>query len=231
VWKRLIWLGFGSLRYRIGFSVATACGMIRFILLMLAEAAVAFTTLAFELTAARLVAPHIGLSTDSWTLIITAFLAALALGNLAGGAVAGRASPAGSLALAALSCLAAAAAIDIVPSLIPHWSAAALGEPPYGMARLALFAMPPFIPAGFLLGMSTPLIVVSAIEGLARPGQAIGVLYAAGAAGSLAGTMTTLWMLHDRLGLRLTSLVLAAILLCVSGVMLASLRLLARRTA
>jgi predicted membrane-bound spermidine synthase len=65
---------------------------VRFALLLLAEAAVAFAALSFELTAARLVAPHAGLSTDTWTAVIAAFLAALALGNLAGGPLAARRS-------------------------------------------------------------------------------------------------------------------------------------------
>ena len=169
----------------------------------------AFATLSFELTAARLVAPFAGLSTDTWVAIIAAFLAALALGNIAGGAIAARAGPRRGLHAAAVACVAGAGAIALVPMLLPHWSAALLSVPPFGMARLVTFAAVPFMPAGFLLGVATPLLATAAIVAMERSGRVIGLFYAAGAGGSFVGALTTLWILHDRFGLRITVAALA----------------------
>ena len=47
--------------------------------LILAEGLTAFSALGFEIAMARLVAPHAGMSTDTWTAIIPAFLYYLAL--------------------------------------------------------------------------------------------------------------------------------------------------------
>ena len=182
---------------------------IRLALLLLAEAAVAFATLSFELTAARLVAPFAGLSTDTWVAIIAAFLAALALGNVAGGTIASRFEPRRGLHAAAVASVAGAAAIAVVPILLPLWSAVLLASPPFGLARLGAFAAFPFMPAGFLLGVATPLLAAAAIAGVERTGRVIGLFYAAGAGGSFVGALATLWVLHDRFGLRITVAALA----------------------
>ncbi|MGB3866010.1 MAG: fused MFS/spermidine synthase, partial [Xanthobacteraceae bacterium] len=73
--------------------------------LILAEGLTAFCALGFEIAMARLVAPHAGMSTDTWTAIIAAFLLALALGNHVGGRVA-----ATSLSVRRRLCVAAGAA-------------------------------------------------------------------------------------------------------------------------
>jgi MFS family permease len=200
-----------------------------FLVLLCAEAVVAFATLSFELTAARLVAPHAGLTTDTWTAIIAAFLAALALGNVAGGALAARLTAARAMRAAALANVGGAVAIWLVPHLLPHWSALLLVAPPFGMARLFAFTALPFMPAGFLLGIATPLLVTAAVAGMANAGRAVGLLYAAGAGGSFLGALVTLWLLHDLYGLRNTVMALAAALVVNAVLIVATAS--ARRTA
>jgi predicted membrane-bound spermidine synthase len=71
--------------------------------IILAEGVVAFCSLAFEVIVVRLVAPYAGMSTDTWTAIIAAFLLALALGNRLGGRVESLCDQSSNLALAALA--------------------------------------------------------------------------------------------------------------------------------
>ncbi len=182
---------------------------VRLLLLLLVEAAVAFATLSFELTAARLVAPYAGLSTDTWVAIIAAFLAALALGNIAGGAIAARAGPPAGFARRS-GCVCCRRRRDCTRADVaaPLVCGLAFGAAVWNGAAGHLRRVP-FMPAGFLLGIATPLLVTAAIVAMERSGRVIGLFYAAGAGGSFVGALTTLWILHDRFGLRITVAALA----------------------
>jgi predicted membrane-bound spermidine synthase len=203
---------------------------------LLAEGLVAFCALAFEVTAARLVAPHAGMSTDTWTAIIAAFLLVLALGNRAAGALAAprRSSTSASAGRAALSigtprmlrqaALATAAggiAVAAVPSIMPVWDAWILAANPAEVWRVVLFSALPCIPAGFLFGLATPLLMMSVIAINGARGPAIGAMYAAGAAGSVAGVLATLWVLLDTLGIRSSLLAIGVLSLANAVVILA----------
>jgi MFS family permease len=181
-------------------------------LLVLAEAAVAFVALAFEVIAARLVAPFAGMSTDTWTTIIAAFLLALALGNLVGGRIAARGDAARGLRAAAVACVLAAVAMVAVAAGMAAWDALALAPSPLSLWRLVAFASLPFVPAGFCLGVATPLLVTAAIAAVRHKGRMAGIMLAAGAAGSVAGVIAALWFLLDDLGIDASVKTLAAML-------------------
>ena len=97
----------------------------------------------------------------------------------------------------------------LVPMVLP------LGRRPCWRRRLSAwrelvtFAAVPFMPAGFLLGVTTPLLAAAAIAGIERSGRVIGLFYAAGAGGSFVGALITLWLLNDQFGLRITVAALA----------------------
>jgi MFS family permease len=198
-------------------------------LLVLAEAAVAFSALAFEVIAARLVAPYAGMSTDTWTAIIAAFLLALALGNLAGGRIAARGNPGQGLRSAAIVCVLAAVAMLAVPLSIAAWDALILAPSPMSIWRLVVFASLPFVPAGFCLGVATPLLVTAALAAARHEGRAAGIMLAAGAAGSVAGVIAALWFLLDDFGVRASVNALAAVLTADAVLILALARTRATR--
>jgi len=173
-----------------------------FAVLYLAEGLVAFSALAFEVIAARLLAPYVGMSTDSWTAIIAAFLLAMALGNRIGGSLAGKGDVGRMLRCSALAVAVGGLAVAVVPLLIASCDAWILAPAPSALWRSVLFTSVLCIPAGMFFGIATPLLMVSLLALAEGRGRAIGGMYAAGAAGSVAGVLAALWILLDEFGVR-----------------------------
>ncbi len=188
--------------------------------LILAEGLTAFCALGFEIAMARLVAPHAGMSTDTWTAIIAAFLLALALGHNFGGGIAAVSDMRRRLCVAAGAVLAAAFAIAITPFAAPWWDAVILGPAPAVPWRIVAFAAIPCLPAGFLLGVATPLLMTGALAQSRRQAVA-GLVYGAGAIGSVCGVLGVLWWGLDVLGTRATLLALAAVALMLAAMIAA----------
>lgn len=184
------------------------------IAVILAEGLTAFCALAFEVAAARLVAPHAGMSTDTWTAIIAAFLLALALGNRIGGRLATDASVANMLARAAIAALMGGAAVAVTPFVMNVWDAVILAPAPAQLWRIVLFAALPCIPAGLMFGIATPLLMTGAMALAGGGGIIVGMIYAAGATGSVFGVLAVLWLLFDTLGTKATLLTIGALAAC-----------------
>ncbi len=183
--------------------------------LFLTEGLTAFCVLAYEVSVARLVAPHAGMSTDTWTAIIAAFLLALAVGHRIGGALATGAEIARMLRHAALASGGAGLAMAATPLLMPAWDGLVLAAAPLEPWRIVLFSALPCIPAGLLLGIVTPPLMTVAILVSRGRGPVVGAMVAAGAAGSVAGVLVVQWLLLDTLGTRAT--VLAVSLLAMAN--------------
>ena len=178
---------------------------------LLAEGLVAFCALAFEVIAARLIAPHAGMSTDTWTAIIGAFLLALALGNRIGGALAASDSPAILLRRASLAAACGGLAVTVAPFAMPAWDGLVLASAPTALWRIVLFAAIPCIPAGLCFGIATPLLMMSVLRATDARGAFAGAMYAAGAAGSVAGVLAALWLLLDQFGVRASLVAIGAL--------------------
>ena len=187
--------------------------------LLLAEGTVAFCALAFETATARLVAPYAGMSTDSWTAIIAGFLLSWALGNHAGGRLAG-AGEGPSLLVAAGAVLAGAVVVAAIPALLPWLDAWLVAPDPVARWRLVLFAALPTLAPGFLFGVAPPLVMMALIGCGDGRGVVVGLANAAGAAGSAAGAVAVLWLGLDLLGSRGVCLAIAG-LACVTALILA----------
>jgi predicted membrane-bound spermidine synthase len=168
----------------------------------LAEGLVAFCALAFEIIAARLLAPYAGMSTDTWTAIIAAFLLAMALRNRIGGILAAKGDSWRMLHCAALAAAGGGLAVAVMRFLVGPWDAWVLAPTPTTFWRVVLFTMAPCIPAGMLFGIATPLLMMSALSVGGGHGRVIGAIYAAGAAGSVAGVLLAQWLLLDVAGVR-----------------------------
>lgn len=192
------------------------------IVLFLAESLTAFCALAFEVAVTRLVAPHAGMSIDTWTAIISAFLLALALGHQIGGWIATGASLRRMLGVASSAAVAAGIYVSLTPSIIVFWNEIVLAPAPTALWRIVLLAGLPCIPAGLLFGIVTPLLMTCAIAMASKRGIVIGLVYAAGAAGSVLGVLAVLWLLLDTFGVRGTMLAVG-VLSIASGMLLAAL--------
>lgn len=195
-----------------------------FALICLAEAWLTFCALAYEITIARLLAPYAGMTTDTWTTIIAAFLLAMSLGSHLGGVMATGGGGRRMLVCAAAGLGAAAICIAFWPPAIAGWDAIVLATAPTEFWRIVLFVAAPCIPAGLLLGLVTPLLMMCVLSIKSGNGRAIGLFYAAGAFGSVAGALAGQWLFLDYLGVSASIGTLgamamaAALMLCAMAV-------------
>ena len=163
-----------------------------------------------------------GNTTQAVATIVTAFMAGLGFGSLAGGRLAD--TSARPLRLYGLVELAVAAMAALLPfaftSLAELYRGVwpSLVERPGQLAgvRFAL-ALAAVAPATFLMGMTLPLLTRYLVRTLDEAGARLGELYAANTIGAMAGTLLGGFVLIELFGLRLTSYVAVALNL-VAGV-------------
>jgi predicted membrane-bound spermidine synthase len=169
-----------------------------------------------------------GNTTQAVSTIVTAFMAGLGFGSLAGGRWAGRSRRplrlygALELGVAAFAVLLPLAFDDLAevyrgayPGLVDNTVALTA-------VRFAL-ALAAVAPATFLMGATLPLLVRHLVRTLDEAGRRLGELYAANTAGAVAGTVVAGFVLIEFLGLRLTSYVAVALnLLAGSGALVLS---------
>jgi MFS family permease len=185
---------------------------------------VAFATgaavMASELSASRLVAPFFGTSTPVWALLIGTVLSAMAVGQLVGGRLAGRAAPGGPGPVRLLSALLLLAALLL--ALLP-----VVGRPVMGgamdlmrggsistLAASALGVNAVLALPMAALGAAGPVLLHQAVESREETGRIAGRIYALGTAGSLLGTWLSGLLLIPLLGTRTT------LWLCAAGLAL-----------
>src|SRR5690606_31378747 len=134
-----------------------------------------FALMAFELAAARILAPYIGSSTYVWTSVIGVIIASLSLGYYAGGRLADKHH---RLAEVAWLCLASGVAVVLVIIFyqsVLEWIAMNIIDPRLQgvMASLLLFA-----PTSFLIGIKAPYLAKLKVTSLERTGQSVASLSA-----------------------------------------------------
>jgi spermidine synthase len=174
-----------------------------------------------------------GNTTQAVATIVTAFMAGLGFGSLAGGRLADtsrrplRLYGLVELAVAAMAALLPFAFHGLADLYRGVWPS--LVERPGQLAgiRFAL-ALAAVAPATFLMGMTLPLLTRHLVRTLDEAGARLGELYAANTIGAMAGTLLAGFVLIELLGLRLTSY-LAVVLNLAAG--LGALALSRRREA
>jgi spermidine synthase len=162
-----------------------------------------------------------GNTTQAVATIVTAFMAGLGFGSLAGGRLAD--TSARPLRLYGLVELAVAATAALLPLAFNGLAELYRGvwpslvERPGQLAgvRFAL-AIAAVAPATFLMGMTLPLLTRYLVRTLDEAGARLGELYAANTIGAMVGTLLGGFVLIEFLGLRLTSY-LAVVLNLVAG--------------
>jgi spermidine synthase len=157
-----------------------------------------------------------GNTTQAVATIVTAFMAGLGFGSLAGGRLADRAVRplrlygVVELAVAAMAALLPLAFHSLAELYRGIWPS--LVERPAQLAgvRFAL-ALAAVAPATFLMGMTLPLLTRYLVRTLDETGARLGELYAANTAGAMAGTLLAGFVFIELLGLRLTSYLAVAL--------------------
>ncbi len=176
------------------------------------------SSLAVEMTAARLLAPFFGDSQFVWATLIGLTLIYLTAGYYLGGKLADRAPQ--PLALYRLTA-AAAATIGLIPLLadaILSWSEQTFARSDSDIsagplvAILLLFALPII-----LLGCVSPFAIRLRVQAVGSAGRTAGRLYALSTMGSLLGTFLPVFWLMPSYGVHATLLIVAGCLMAISA--------------
>ncbi len=145
--------------------------------------------LVLEIVAGRMIAPYVGMSLYTWTAVIAVVLAGFSIGHWIGGRLTEGGARRCALRLMWLL-LAAAASVAACLPLLRLVSPLLLGSVADPVASLVLLSLALFLLPSLLVGTVSPILTRLAVdEAPGAPGRAIGQMYAAGAAGSIAGTL------------------------------------------
>ncbi|GMA38185.1 hypothetical protein GCM10025883_02300 [Mobilicoccus caccae] len=171
--------------------------------------------LVVELVALRLLAPYLGLTLETNTLVIGIALAAIALGSWAGGRAADRIDPRDALApLLGVSAIAAAAMPFVVRAV------GMIGDAGLTLLAAAATIMIP----GALLSAVTPMVTKLSLTSLSATGSVVGKLSGIGTAGSIVGTVITGFILISAVPVTGIMIGLGVALLAAAAIVLAGLR-------
>lgn len=154
-----------------------------------------FCIMVLELVAGRIIAPYVGVSLYTWTSIIGIVLAGISLGNYIGGRLADRRASMRVLGyiflfggLTSLIILTVEYTVGLLPA---DWEI---------IPRILVLTMLLFFIPATILGMTSPIVAKLAVTDLALTGSTVGKIYAAGTAGSIAGTFATGFVLISAFG-------------------------------
>ena len=170
---------------------------------------VSAASMAVEIVAGRALAPYVGMSLYSWTMIIAVVLAGLSLGHWVGGIGADRE---GRARLWIAGALLGAAASTVASLTLLAWLEPLLGrvDPISHVGALTLAA---FFAPSFCAGVVSPLLTKLAL-GVGAPerqGRRLGLFFALGAGGAILGTLLAGLLLVSWLGTRWSMIVIGAL--------------------
>jgi len=174
-----------------------------------------------ELLAARLIAPHVGVSLYTWSAVIGVVLAGLSAGNALGGIWADRRAGA---AAAGTVLLAAGITALLIPWLLREVAGSLHALQLSILSSSLLLVLCLFFVPALLIGVVTPLLTTLALAHTERPGHVVGMMHALGASGSIIGTFAAAWWLIPWMGSRDLVLLSGAILLLLGGSLFLPLR-------
>ena len=160
------------------------------------------SVLVLEIAAGRLLAPYVGVSLTTYTGIIGAILAGIALGAWIGGRIADTVGPLPLLGPAFI--LGGISAIASVP-IVGLIGGVGLGD---GLLAIVVLATTAFVLPAAILSATAPMLVRGTLTDLATSGSIVGRLSAVGTVGAITGTFATGFVL---LGLVPTRVLIVAI--------------------
>jgi len=187
-----------------------------------------FVLMAFELIAARLLAPSVGSSSYVWTSVIGIMIAALALGYAFGGWMADK-----RVAVHDIAYLLLLSAITMAVSLVTYHSVLGLVTGLLTDARIeavvAAFVL--FMPTSFLLGIISPYLARLRVKSVTTAGRSVASLSAFNSVGGIMGTFVTGFVFFSYIGSRESLALLVVALLTCSWLFMPHIRTGARAVA
>lgn len=174
-----------------------------------------FSLLAYELAAARILAPSIGSSTYVWTSVIGVIIAALSLGYAAGGLLADRRDKRSDITFLLLIAGGGVLSTLVFSDPILEIVGDHIGDPRLeGMVVATLL----FSFTSFILGTISPYLAKLRVVSLEVTGQSVALLSAANAIGGIIGTFSVGFIFFGYIGSKETLAFTAALLvLCSFG--------------
>jgi spermidine synthase len=168
--------------------------------------------LMLEILAARLMAPYVGVSLNTYTGIIGTVLGGIAVGAWIGGRMADRIPPRRLLSpILIIGGLLVMTAAPLVTAFGEHLHSASL------KAIIALSAVTVLLPA-LVLSTVTPIVVKMQLRDLSTTGRVVGRLSGFATAGALVGTFGTGFILAERVHTRVTLTSAGAVLVVLGAV-------------
>jgi hypothetical protein len=192
--------------------------------------------MALELSASRLLAPQLGISIYSFTVIVGVCLAGMALGNLLGGLLADVLPQVLPRQMVLSVCLLLAGAASLSVHFGFHYLAQGEGETAHNLVEnivelerdwefplandafiqnMLLWASIFFLPL-FFLGMVSPQVIRLALRDVRQSGRVAGRVYACSCLGALVGVFATGWWLISTFGVQYVIFNCAIILLSLA---------------
>ena len=172
-----------------------------------------FALMAYELVAARLLAPTIGSSIYVWTSVIGIIIASLSIGYWLGGKLAdARQRPID----VALLCLITAACVILTMFAHPgilEWVATSIEDTRAQGIVASLFL---FAPTSFALGLISPYLAKLNIKELKTAGESVANLSALNSIGGIVGTFVTGFVLFSYIGSKETLIIVVLCLILSS---------------
>lgn len=188
-------------------------------ILFLTFAATGFSALTLQVVWQRVLSLHAGIDLMAATTVVTAFMAGLGLGSLAGGAMADRLGAKRSLLVFALSNAAIGAFAWISLWLFYDVCRRFAAELDSAAAMFAFHFLLLVIPTT-LMGLSLPLLARGAVAASREIAPLVGRLYAVNTLGAAVGAAVAGWVLLGELGFVATVRVAGALNLAAAAVVL-----------
>ncbi len=169
--------------------------------------------MAFELVAARILAPYIGSSIYVWTSVIGVIIASLSIGYYMGGRIADKHQQISDIAWLCLVAALAVAMAALFYHPVLSWTSENIADSRLQgvVASLLLFA-----PASFLIGIKSPYLAKLKVTSLDRTGRSVASLSALNSVGGIVGVFVAGFILFGYLGSKETLVVIAVLLVASS---------------
>lgn len=176
-----------------------------------------FALMAFELAAARVLAPSIGSTLYIWTAVIGVIIAALSAGYWLGGRIADKRNRSGDVTLLHLAAgVLVIGMLFLYPGVLASIPGAIADQRLQGLvASLVLFA-----PTSLLLGIISPYLAKLNIDSLQTSGSRVADLSAINALGGICGTFVTGFVLFGYFGSHETFLLVATMLVIAAWLLM-----------
>ncbi|MEO1493697.1 MAG: fused MFS/spermidine synthase [Pseudomonadota bacterium] len=170
---------------------------------------VSAASMALEIVAGRALAPYVGMSLYSWTIIIAVVLAGLSLGHWIGGIIADRSKRPSRMVALSLSGAGATSLFSL--ALLQNSEPFLAGIDP--ISHVAALAVVAFFLPSMLAGVVSPILTRLAQEesDRARHGRVLGAMFALGAFGAILGTLIAGLVLISWIGTSGSVVLIAAI--------------------